>query len=54
VEFFERQKQIPYTEGVVVKERDSVIPAHLDECHKTGLWQKIKWRSGHDGREVVA
>jgi hypothetical protein len=53
-EFFYKQKEIPWTEGIVVKEKGSKISASTKGCKKTALWIKVKWRSGHDGRKVVA
>lgn len=52
--FFEKQKSIPWTEGVVVKDKLSTIELNLKDCTSSGIWQKIKWRSGDDGRKLVA
>ena len=53
-QFFNRQKEIPWTEGVVIKDKDCKISSSVQGCKKTALWIKVKWRSGHDVRKVVA
>lgn len=50
--FFEKQKSISWTEGIVLKESDSTIISDRNECPKNPSWIKIKWRSGSSGRET--
>ena len=52
-EFFEAQRKLPWTDGVIVKEKDSTIKTSVEECKKTALWIKVKWRRGHSGRDEV-
>jgi hypothetical protein len=52
-EFFTKQKQIPWTEGIVIKEKGSLITGNLAECATIGSWLKLKWRSGSDGKKMV-
>jgi hypothetical protein len=53
-DFFMKQKLIPWTEGIVIKEKESLITGNITECAKIGSWLKLKWRSGHDGKKIVA
>jgi len=50
VAFYEQQKTIPYSEGVVIKHKDSKIIGNRQECAKNPLWMKIKFRAGSDGK----
>lgn len=54
VEFFETQKKLSWTEGVVIKELDSTIVGDRSGSVKNGSWIKVKWRSGHDGRQIIS
>ena len=53
VGFYEKQKAISWTEGIVLKHVDSIIIGDDIECKKNPLWIKVKWRSGDTGREGV-
>jgi hypothetical protein len=53
VEFYEKQKAISWTEGIVLKHVNSIIIGDDVECKKNPLWCKVKWRSGSNGREEV-
>lgn len=50
---FDSQKKISWTEGLVLKQLDSTIISDRKECVKNPSWVKVKWRSGHDGRDIV-
>ena len=50
--FFEQQKQTPWCEGIVIKDKNHKIKGSRKECQKNGLWQKIKWRGGSSGRKL--
>jgi len=52
VSFFERMKTIPWTEGIVLKAKNSKIKVDRDKSPTHPSWIKIKWRSGDTGREV--
>ena len=49
VSFYEDQKKVPYSEGVVIKHRDSKLVGNRNECAKNTLWFKVKYRGGSDG-----
>ncbi len=51
--FFEVMKQIPITEGVVLKHLDFKIKGGISKAMNNALICKIKWRSGCIGRDVV-
>jgi len=54
VEFYEAQKAIPYSEGVVVKSLTSKMVGDRRECKKSaGLW-KVKFRAGSSGETDMA
>lgn len=48
-EFYEAQKQIKFSEGVVIKHKQSKLIADRKECKKNPLWFKVKYRAGNDG-----
>jgi len=50
--FYDHQKEISWTEGIVLKEISSTIPINLQGCVENGRWQKCKWRTGDTGRTV--
>lgn len=52
-EFFEAQKKIPWTEGVVLKKLNSTAIGDCNGCEKNPMVVKIKWRSGSSGRDIV-
>lgn len=47
--FFEEQRSIPHSEGVVVKHLMSKIVGDRKECKKNKMWYKVKWRGGSSG-----
>jgi len=49
VEFYDEQKQIAHSEGVVVKHKRSKMIADRKECKKNPQWFKVKYRGGSDG-----
>lgn len=49
VEFYEAQKAIPFSEGVVVKNLTSKMVGDRRECKKSGGLWKIKWRGSSSG-----
>jgi len=49
VDFYELQKKIPYSEGVVIKALRSTIVGDRKECKKNPHWIKIKYRGASDG-----
>lgn len=53
-EFFNAQKEFPWTEGIVLKHELSKVAGDRGDCKKNKMWIKIKWRDGQDGRTVVA
>ena len=53
-DFFEASKQLPQAEGLVIKDKSSIIKASREECKKNALWLKVKWRAGFDGKKIVA
>jgi hypothetical protein len=50
-EFFNKQKEWAYTEGIVLRKKHSTMVGDRTECKKNKSWLKIKWRDGADGRE---
>ena len=50
VDFFNKQKEIPYTEGCVIKSLNATVIGDRKESKKNPLFTKIKWRDGADGR----
>lgn len=54
VEFYEAQKAIPYSEGVVVKHLMSKMMADRRECKKNNQWMKVKYRAGSSGETDMA
>ena len=53
-EFFEEQRTIPYSEGVVVKHLMSKMVADRRDCKKNDRWFKVKWRAGSSGETDIA
>lgn len=51
-DFFDQQKSLSWTEGLVIKDLDATIVGDPNGCQKNAAYIKIKWRGGHDGREV--
>jgi len=49
VEFYEWQKTIPYSEGVVVKHLQSKIVGDRRDSKKNNQWMKVKWRGASSG-----
>jgi len=49
VEFYEAQKNIPLSEGVVIKHRRSTMNRERRQCKKNRRWFKVKYRGGVDG-----
>ena len=49
VEFYEAQKKIGHSEGVVVKHEDSTLIADRKTSKKNPLWFKVRYRGGSDG-----
>lgn len=52
-EFFNSRKLMPWTEGIVLKHKNSKIKGNTNDCQDNALWVKFKWRSGDTGREEV-
>lgn len=53
-EFFERTKNDPTTEGIVLKEVTSTLVGDNSDSKKNGCWVKVKWRAGDDGKTIIA
>ena len=49
VEFYEAQKQLDRSEGVVVKHKQSTLVGDRKESKKNPRWFKVKFRQGSDG-----
>lgn len=49
--FYEAQKKISFSEGVVIKHLDSTIIGNRRECVKNPLIFKVKYRGGADGEQ---
>jgi ATP-dependent DNA ligase len=47
--FYEEQKSIPISEGIVVKHKESTIVGDRKECKKNPRWFKVRYRGGSDG-----
>ena len=54
VEFYEAQKKIPYSEGVVVKNLTSKMVGDRRECKKSPGLCKVKWRGSSSGDTDLA
>jgi len=54
VEFYEAQKKIPYSEGVVIKSVTSRIEGDRRECKKNNQWFKVKYRGSSSGDTDLA
>lgn len=52
-EFFEKQQQIPYSEGLVLKSKMGFVLGNKKECKKNIDLIKIKYRDGSSGRDIV-
>lgn len=53
LEYYKKQREDPYSEGVVVKcltGRNAVMVADRNGRKKAHAWFKIKYRGGHDGQ----
>lgn len=48
-EFYEAQKSLLFSEGVVVKHKKSLLIADRKESKKNPQWFKVKYRAGNDG-----
>lgn len=53
MDFFKKQREMPWHEGIVIKDKSQTIIGSRKECQKNPLWLKCKWRSGSNGRKVV-
>lgn len=53
VDFYEKQKALSWTEGIVLKHVNSTIIGDDIECKKNPLWIKVRYRAGDTGREGV-
>jgi len=52
VSFYEAQKTIPFSEGVVIKHKNSKLVASRTECAKNPLWFKVKYRGASSDGEM--
>lgn len=52
-EFFEEQKQVPWTEGIVVKHKQSTLRASRSASVKNKQWYKVRYRGGMDGETLL-
>ena len=48
-EFYEQQKKIPISEGIVVKHKASTIVGDRKGSKKNPRWFKVRYRGGNDG-----
>lgn len=53
VKFYEEQKKIPFSEGVVLKHKKFTIIGNRKECAKNPLLLKIKYRGASDGAMLM-
>ena len=51
-DFYEKQTEIPFTEGMVLARKDSKVVGDRSGCRVNKSLIKIKWRDGADGRDV--
>jgi ATP-dependent DNA ligase len=49
VEFYEAQKKLPRSEGIVVKHKKSLLIGSRKESKENPRWFKVKFRQGSDG-----
>ena len=49
VEFYEAQKKLPRSEGIVVKHKKSVLIGSRKDCKDNPRWMKVRFRGGSDG-----
>ena len=49
VEFYNKQKSIPQSEGIVVKHKRSTLVGDRKGLKKSGRWFKVRYRAGSDG-----
>jgi ATP-dependent DNA ligase len=47
--FYEAQKKLAHSEGVVIKHKDSTLLADRKECKDNPRWIKIRYRGASDG-----
>lgn len=52
-DFFQKTKDDPANEGVVLKHLWSELVGGRDESKKNPMWFKRKWRAGCDGQHVI-
>ena len=53
-EFFQNTKNDKRTEGVVLKDINGTLIGDREKSKNNPFWFKRKWRSGNDGRSLVA
>jgi len=53
VAFYEAQKKLPQSEGVVVKHKESLLLGDRKESKKNPRWFKVKFRQGSDGNMTM-
>jgi len=53
LDFYNAQKELPYTEGIVLKRSTGRLLGDPAGAKKSGHMLKLKWRSGFDGRDIV-
>jgi ATP-dependent DNA ligase len=51
--FYEAQKKLPHSEGVVVKHKESVLLGDRKESKKNPRWYKCKYRGMSDGQGLL-
>lgn len=51
-DLFNSSKLSPITEGIVLKHKNSKLIGDMSESKKNGMWIKIKWREGNDGKFI--
>ena len=47
--YYEEQKKIPWSEGVVCKHKDSKMVAKTTRASENNRWFKVRYRAGSDG-----
>jgi len=53
VSFYEAQKKLPHSEGIVVKHKESLLLGDRKESKKNPRWFKVKFRQGSDGKMTM-
>lgn len=53
VEFYEAQKKLARSEGIVVKHKKSVLIGDRKTCKDNPRWMKVRFRSGCDGEQSM-